>query len=272
MTFNYTINDIVDKLSNPDCSDEYIEEIHELMIKNNLSIEEAISNLRHMRIYFDYDDWIVDLINPWVKYLNEKNNTNYKKEEIKEFFFFSSIQNGMDFLLKEEDPYQYVKVREGILELFIELENNGLLNNVSIVTATVPETYLSKKKQYEKDIYNPLCEIFQHKFNKEFPLTYSDTFITTTKKELLNYNNAVLVDDAKHNVEKVVKINTYAYAMVVNHEHNQNLTTGDRIIRLNKTEDFFKILFLISLKSYDRRNDENKPHLKEEMFLKNDND
>jgi len=217
-----------------------------------------------MDLYFDYDDWLVDLAGPWLEDLNKQNNTSYVKADIDNFYWFKNQPGGLNFLEKNNDVYKNVVVRDGIFDLFVWLEKNELLDNVTIVTSTHPNSYRSKIKHFEEKICAPLNIIFQKEFGYNFPLTFENDFVTTSQKWKLNFNNAVLVDDAVHNVQKVVDKNPYAYAIVVNQSHNQELKTGKRISRLTNINDFFKQLVLISVQSFDRRNNPKHRHLVDE--------
>lgn len=111
------INDIVKSYSK-----EEKEEFYFLKKKYNFDDEKLKNLVKNVTIYSDFDDVIVDLFTPWVKDINKRNKTNYKREDVKDFFWFSNIENGMEFIqdenlyqLKDDDKKDLIKLRKDVI-------------------------------------------------------------------------------------------------------------------------------------------------------------
>mgnify|MGYP000567775252 CR=1 FL=1 len=253
----FDINNINDTVENSYTKEEK-EEFYSLKKKYNLNDEKLKELIKNVTIYSDFDDVIVDLFTPWVKDINKRNKTNYKREEVKDFFWFSNLENGMEFLqnenlyqLKDENQKDLIKLRKDVIPFFKELERNGMLSNVVIVTSTYEKNYISKKK-YIKDNLSNYLDI--------------DNMVTTSKKYLLSFDNAILIDDGSHNVVQTVMSNPYATAFVLNQPHNESLYTGKRIKRINSLKEVLVNLPLTTLRNYDRHFDFEKQYLREETL------
>ncbi len=253
----FDINNINDIVENSYTKEEK-EEFYSLKKKYNLNDEKLKELIKNVTIYSDFDDVIVDLFTPWVKDINKRNKTNYKREEVKDFFWFSNLENGMEFLqnenlyqLKDENQKDLIKLRKDVIPFFKELERNDMLSNVVIVTSTYEKNYISKKK-YIKDNLSNYLDI--------------DNMVTTSKKYLLSFDNAILIDDGSHNVVQTVMSNPYATAFVLNQPHNESLYTGKRIKRINSLKEVLVNLPLTTLRNYDRHFDFEKQYLREETL------
>ncbi len=253
----FDINNINDIVENSYTKEEK-EEFYSLKKKYNLNDEKLKELIKNVTIYSDFDDVIVDLFTPWVKDINKRNKTNYKREEVKDFFWFSNLENGMEFLqnenlyqLKDENQKDLIKLRKDVIPFFKELERNGMLSNVVIVTSTYEKNYISKKK-YIKDNLSNYLDV--------------DNMVTTSKKYLLSFDNAILIDDGSHNVVQTVMSNPYATAFVLNQPHNESLYTGKRIKRINSLKEVLVNLPLTTLRNYDRHFDFEKQYLREETL------
>ena len=253
----FDINNINDIVENSYTKEEK-EEFYSLKKKYNLNDEKLKELIKNVTIYSDFDDVIVDLFTPWVKDINKRNKTNYKREDVKDFFWFSNLENGMEFLqnenlyqLKDENQKDLIKLRKDVIPFFKELERNGMLSNVVIVTSTYEKNYISKKK-YIKDNLSNYLDV--------------DNMVTTSKKYLLSFDNAILIDDGSHNVVQTVMSNPYATAFVLNQPHNESLYTGKRIKRINSLKEVLVNLPLTTLRNYDRHFDFEKQYLREETL------
>ncbi len=253
----FDINNINDIVENSYTKEEK-EEFYSLKKKYNLNDEKLKELIKNVTIYSDFDDVIVDLFTPWVKDINKRNKTNYKREEVKDFFWFSNLENGMEFLqnenlyqLKDENQKDLIKLRKDVIPFFKELERNDMLSNVVIVTSTYEKNYISKKK-YIKDNLSNYLDV--------------DNMVTTSKKYLLSFDNAILIDDGSHNVVQTVMSNPYATAFVLNQPHNESLYTGKRIKRINSLKEVLVNLPLTTLRNYDRHFDFEKQYLREETL------
>jgi len=230
----------------------YKEEIKELISKyDEITIETLTNMIKSMKLYCDYDEVLCDLITPWIKDINSRNNTKYKNSDVNDFFWFEGIENGLEFL---NDSKMYDRVnptKES--KLFLKtLEKNKLINNLSIVTSTMTNAVVSKEKH-----------INTH-FSKFIDLKRVHT---TSSKWEMNYDNAILIDDGFHNAVKTVIANPYAYVFLLNYDHNKDFYTGKRIIRINSLMEVFDYLPLIAMRSYDRHFSPEFEHLRKEMYI-----
>lgn len=239
-------------------SKEEKEEFEKLIKKYNFNDEKLKNLIKNVTIYSDFDDVIVDLMTPWVEDINKRNGTKYKKTDVKDFFWFSNIENGMKFLdneelyqLKDNKGKDIIKLRSDVIPFFNELKRNDMLSNVVIVTSTFEKNYVSKKKYIKENLSSYIDP---------------DNIVTTSKKYLLRFDNAILIDDGSHNVEQTVMSNPYANAFVLNQPHNESLYTGKRIKRINSLKEVLIKLPLTSLRNFDRHFDMEKHYLKLETF------
>lgn len=232
---------------------KYKQEIDEILSKYPELNENSISQLiQNYKIYCDFDEILVDLITPWLKDINHRNGTLFNREDVDSFHWFDNQKNGLEFL-NNDDVYDSVLPRQEALLFLEKLKELGLLKNLVIVTATNSRNVFSKDKHIEKHFK----EYFSH-----------HQVVTTKSKDLLDYSNAVLIDDGIHNVEAVVMKNPYARALILHYKHNESLDTGNRIQRINSLMDFFDLLPLLVLQSYDRFFDPEKSYLRKEAFFK----
>lgn len=158
-------------------SKEEKEEFENLMKKYNFNDEKLKNLIKNVTIYSDFDDVIVDLMTPWVEDINKRNGTKYKKTDVKDFFWFSNIENGMKFLdneelyqLKDNKGKDVIKLRSDVIPFFNELKRNDMLGNVVIVTSTFEKNYVSKKKYIKENLSSYIDP---------------DNIVTTSKKYLL---------------------------------------------------------------------------------------
>jgi len=267
---NFNVNDIkkeIQKLENNDINKKFKKKVFDLMTKNDLNWSDVSLLMKNTTLYFDYDEVIADLIGAWLIDINMRNNTNYTKSDVTTWNWFSKQKNGMKFLTDVNDTYKNVKVEPIIFKFFLALGRNEMINNVTIVTATHPATYLSKIKHFEEKVQAPAQLMFQKELGINFPLNFENDFVTTKRKEKLDFyvKNSILLDDGGHNAMSVVEENDYAYVLLLNYSHNEYLQTGSRIKRLHHLEDFFFTLTLTTLEAYDKRNRKKQDNLLEEI-------
>jgi len=242
----FDINKIKEQVS----SSKDKQEIIKLMKKYKINYKELKNMINNLTIYCDYDEVLADLVTPWLKYLNDLNGTNWKSKDVDSFYWFNEQANGIEFL-NNRNLYDNIPIKKGSIEFFETLKKNNMLENLTIVTATVTPTIESKEKHMKK--------YFKDYINLK-------KVVTTGSKWQMDYTNAVLIDDGAHNVEDTVIKNPYAHAFILNYSHNKDLYDGKRITRINSLNEFFNHLPLLVLKKYDRFFDPEQKHLREENF------
>jgi len=153
------------------------------------------------------------------------------------------------------------------MEIFIELQRNNLLKDITIITASHPETIESKRKHFEYKILGELKEIFKIISEKEpentlfsngVPLTYQSNLITENNKEK-RVINGLIYEDAIHNAMDIVTTNEMGYVILQDYEHNQDIQTGKRIKRIHSPNEYFSTLIYMSLDKYIRQKEQDKP-------------
>lgn len=232
---------------------KYKNEMKDIIKEHNLKEEDIKELINNLTIYSDYDDVLVELIKPWVKDINDNLGTNYTKKDVKSFFWFDQFNPKIGFnFLNNREVYDKIKLKSETKTFFKILEKNNLLKNLHIVTATVPQNVESKDKHIKKN------------FSKYIDPKTQKT--TTSAKWMLDFTNAILIDDRSHNRENVVMANPYAITFILNDFHNSDLYTGKRIIRVNSILEIFQHLPYVVLINYDRHFNPKYNYLKKEAM------
>jgi len=218
--------------------------------KHNLNIVDLKKLIFSLKIYLDYDEVLVNLNEEWIKYYNLKNNTNYSIDDIDKFYWWDDKDNGLDFLLKNNDCYKNVSIKKDVNKFFDIAKNNNILNNMRIVTFSYPNNLLSK--------YNHI--------KKNFPwFDEKDIHITGQKWEL-DFNHSIIIEDSASHSVKIVRKNPFAYVLLLNMKYNEDLVVGNRIKRINSILELFDYLPLLALENYNRHNDIKKKYLYKEIL------
>lgn len=243
-------------------NNEYAKKALKLLKENNISFDVLTKHIENMSIFLDFDEVIVDLITPWLEYMEAKQIINpetgvaFVRKDIDTFTKFNDIgPESMKFLndfflyhsLEEAqkiDPtytrlFSEVKLKSDAIRFFDILKENGLLTNIKILTASASKTSWSKNEFVQKHL-SKYIEPFKQ-------------IITTGDKGIINdiKKFAILVDDGEHNHIGTTAQNDFITTFLINDYHNQTLKTsedgaGKRIFRINTLDEndfFFKLMF-----------------------------
>lgn len=166
-----------------------------------------------IKLAFDLDDVLIDLIPAWLNYINLKHGTDKKPEDIKSWsisnFFKSDIKKG---LLTKEDLYKplviddfwkHIKPIEGMHDLLKNLKDTGMFD-IYIATASNYHTIKYKLDNCVMKYYGDIID--------------EDHIILLKDKSMLNAD--ILVDDYFGNVNKFLKTNAKSIGMVKNTPHS----------------------------------------------------
>lgn len=177
---------------------------------NKKDLKEIIKNYN---IYIDFDEVLVEFNEYALKVCNKIYNKNYKIDDIDNWNWYFEKNMGKTFLsiLNDKKLYSKVSIKDGAKKFINKMLS--ISNNVFIVTATNASVFYSKYKFIEKN----------------FP-ELKNKIIDTTNKSILNYNNAILIDDAPH------KNPFFILIIITNIKFNYFLIISDKFL--------FFILFL----------------------------
>lgn len=169
--------------------------------------------INKIKIAFDLDDVLIDLIPAWLNELNRKHGTNKKIEDIRSWsishFFKEDIEKG---LLSKEEIYhplidnnfwKTVKPIEGMHDLIKSLNDTNLFN-IYIATASNYHTIKSKLDNCVMKYYGDIID--------------EKHIILINDKSMLNAD--ILVDDYFVNVDKFLRSNQQSIGIVKNTPHS----------------------------------------------------
>lgn len=141
--------------------------------------------MKPLTILVDMDDTIENLLDAWLKSLNNKYGTSYIKEDIKNWniasYFPMATENDVFAPLLSNDFWPTVTPKEDAQIVLRQLIEDG--HSVYIVTASAYQTLSSKMENL----------LFKH-----FPfLTWNNVIITKAKQMI---KGDILIDDGPHNL------------------------------------------------------------------------
>lgn len=166
----------------------------------------------NVKIAFDLDDVLIDMIPVWLDTINSRFGTNKKAENIKSWsitnFFKNEIEKGIltkeDIYapLYEDDFWKHVKPIDGMHDMLLVLKKLGF--NMYISTASNYKTIKSKLDncvmKYYGDIFN------------------NDNIILVKDKSLINAD--IMVDDYFGNINNFLKANSGKIGIIKNTPHS----------------------------------------------------
>lgn len=160
-----------------------------------------------MKIYVDYDTTLVDLIDPWVEWINEKYHVNIQTTDINRWYFLGEVfgKEADDFWRSER--YNHYTDKEiflpyqGAVEFFQTLQEKFGVHNVFIISST-------KDHHKEEKIKHA-----QHHFNID-----KEQFIAVNKEKYAKTKDGVLIDDYPLHVMEHIQYNQQK-GIVFNYEN-----------------------------------------------------
>ena len=166
-----------------------------------------------IKLAFDLDDVLIDLLPAWLNTLNERHGTNKKPEDIHSWsisnFFKEDIEKGL--LSKEEiyhplienDFWETVKPAEGMQDIVKTLKETNIFD-IYIATASNYHTIKSKLDNCVMKYYGDIID--------------EDHIILLKDKSMLNAD--ILVDDYFGNIDRFLKSNINSIGIVKNTTHS----------------------------------------------------
>ena len=151
-----------------------------------------------MKIYIDYDNTLINLIDPWILWINNKYNVNFTSNDINCWHFLGEVfgKEANDFWRCEENnPYadkNILQPHHGATEFLNTIQNQFGKNNVTIISSTMEHHQIEK---FEHAQY-----YFGIKKEQFIPVNGHAEKHTFTK-------NGILVDDYPLNIMKHVHYN-----------------------------------------------------------------
>ena len=176
-----------------------------------------------MKILIDIDDTISNFAEVLIKWLNQENNTNYKKEEINGWNWFTNHFSNPWNPTKYKSFWNEIKINEDAVYYIEKLVKDG--DEVYIVTASFPSDTLGHK--IRKTLSN---------FNES--LINKDNIIICYNKGMIKGD--IRIDDGVHNLyEDSINI-------LYSQPWNKNVISSLKYKRLNNWKDIYN--YIITLK------------------------
>lgn len=149
-----------------------------------------------MKIYIDYDTTLVNLIDPWVEWINQKYHVTLSTSDINRWYFLSDVfgKEANDFW--KSDRYNLyadkdvLKPFDGAVDFFYRLEDKFGTENVFIVSSTLD--HHQKEKMNHAQYYFGIIET---------------QFIPVGKEKYHITRDGILIDDYPLHVMEHVKFN-----------------------------------------------------------------
>jgi len=184
-----------------------------------------------MKIYIDYDTTLINLIDPWVDWINEKYNVNITSNDINRWYFLGEVfdKKANDFWRSEEYNHymdkEFLLPFKGAVDFFHALENKYGKSNVIIISAT-------RKHHKEEKI----------KHAKHYFGIIDEQFIASEKEKYEYTKDGILIDDyplhvmehIHHNNQKGIVFNyedRFGWCKLHNYRLDEKLTKFSQITK-----------------------------------------
>ena len=137
-----------------------------------------------MKIYVDYDTTLINLIDPWVDWINKRYSVNITSNDINRWYFLGEVfdKTANDFWRSEEYNHyidkEFLSPFEGAVDFFHALEEKYGKSNVIIISAT-------RKHHKEEKI----------KHAKYYFGITDEQFIASEKEKYEYTKDGILIDD-----------------------------------------------------------------------------
>ena len=182
------------------------------------------------KIMIDMDDVICG--KGFLRLVNSFLNTDYKEEEIKQYYIQDLIPQERKQEYKkyfcDKNIYEYAELLPGVCEVMRKLSKKY---DLYIGTAYIFRDYPESSSNHLKNKFEYLC--------KELPFVKPENYIFTTNKEIINCE--IKIDDKLSNLEGNAEIKLLFSAY-----HNREITDEELkekgVIRVDSWYDIEKIL------------------------------
>ncbi len=188
-----------------------------------------------MKIFVDYDTTLVNLIDPWVQWINEKYNASLQTTDINRWYFLSDVfGREADDFWKSEHYNHYInrdiyKPYEGAKEFFDTLQSKFGRDNIFIISSS-RDHHIAEKIEHAKYYFGIEESNFIPVNNQKYALT----------------KNGILIDDYPlHIFEHIHHNNNYGVVFNLDNrfgwgrESNYQLDpTLDEYIHIVQNEKF----------------------------------
>ncbi len=137
-----------------------------------------------MKIYIDYDTTLINLIDPWVDWINDKYNTKITSTDINHWYFLrETFGKEADDFWKSDKYNHYIdknifKPYNDAMDFFSTLQNRYGKKNIFIISSTMDHHIEDKIKHAQY--------YFQINDNQ---------FIPIKKEKYLNTKDGIIIDD-----------------------------------------------------------------------------
>jgi len=149
-----------------------------------------------MKIFIDYDTTLVNLIDPWVAWINEKYNVHITSNDINRWYFLGEVfgKEADDFWRSEKYNHyidkDIIQPYNGAIEFFHTLQDRFGVKNVCIISST-------RNHHKEEKIKHA-----QHYFDID-----KEQFIAVNKEKYNTTKNGILIDDYPLHVMEHIEYN-----------------------------------------------------------------
>lgn len=150
------------------------------------------------KIYIDYDTTLVNLIDPWVSWINHKYHVNITSNDINRWYFLGEVfGREADDFWRIENHYREKDVLlpfEGAVDFFHQLQEEYGKENIKIISSTrdhhMPEKLAHMAHYFGIDTYR-----VAHAKNGTSALQSDTEVILTSKEKHLFTKDGILIDD-----------------------------------------------------------------------------
>jgi 5'(3')-deoxyribonucleotidase len=160
-----------------------------------------------MKIFVDYDTTLINLIDPWVQWINEKYSVNITTDDINRWYFLGEVfGKEADEFWRSEQYNHYIDKSvllpyDGAVEFFYTLQKKYGVENVFIVSSTRDHHVIEK------------IEHAQHYFGID-----KKRFIAVNKEKFNVTKDGILIDDYPLHVFEHIEYNQQK-GIVFNYEN-----------------------------------------------------
>lgn len=190
--------------------------------------------MKPLRILFDADDTIENLLQCWVALLNEKHGTTVSHEDVTDWdvsLAFPTLSKDQVYsVLREDELWHRLSPIPGSKEVLQRLLNEGY------------ELYMVTASDYH------CCRAKFERIFELFPFLSWDKVVITSKKDLIKGD--ILIDDGPHNL-----ISGNHWGILFDQPHNRNFDDSkyDWILRATNWEQVYEYIHAVMMEKENEK-------------------
>ena len=160
-----------------------------------------------MKIFIDYDTTLINLIDPWIKWINEKYQVSLQTDDINRWYYLGDVFGAEANDFWKSEKYNHYTDRDiykpysGAVDFFHTVQNIFGQDNVYIISSS-RDHHVAEKIEHAKYYFDIKPSNFIPVKNKKYALT----------------KNGILIDDYPLHVMEHIHYNNHA-GIVFNYEN-----------------------------------------------------